>query len=71
MFGLRSKETPIFHDNSVAATKITLLSETECKIEMIINPIPKKSKHLTKIKKELGDALPTNRDYRTLNRMQI
>jgi len=32
MFGLRSKETPIVHDKSVAATKITQVSETECKV---------------------------------------
>jgi len=32
IFGLRNKETPIVHDNSVAATKITQVSETECKV---------------------------------------
>ncbi|GMI60322.1 hypothetical protein ScalyP_jg10124 [Parmales sp. scaly parma] len=50
MFGLRSKETPIVHDKSVAATKITQVSETECKIEMIFDPIPikrKQTKHQT------------------------
>ena len=32
LFGLRSKETPIVHDKSVAATKITHVSEIECKV---------------------------------------
>jgi len=32
MFGLRSKEIPIVQDKSVAATKITQVSETECKV---------------------------------------
>ena len=32
IFGLRNKEAPIVHDNSVAATKITQVSETECKV---------------------------------------
>jgi len=31
-FGLRSKEIPIVQDKSVAATKITQVSETECKV---------------------------------------
>ncbi|GMI60394.1 hypothetical protein ScalyP_jg4210, partial [Parmales sp. scaly parma] len=74
-------------DKSVAATKITQVSETECKIEMIFEPIPKKRKYrersfskptviegsgeaIENISK-LADALPTNRDYRTLNRMQM
>jgi len=90
-FGLRRKEIPTVYDESVAATKITQVSETECKIEMIFDPILKKRKSKnsigmyqdigvhhssagsvqTKTKKELVDALPTNRDYRTLNRMQM
>ena len=32
MIGLRSKEIPIIQDKSVAATKITQVSETECKV---------------------------------------
>ncbi|GMI60234.1 hypothetical protein ScalyP_jg3684 [Parmales sp. scaly parma] len=32
-------------DESVAATNITQVSETECKIEMIFDPIPMKRKH--------------------------
>ena len=32
MFGLRRREIPIVHDKSVAATKITQVSETECKV---------------------------------------
>jgi len=32
MFGLRSKEIPTVYDESVAATKITQVSETECKV---------------------------------------
>jgi len=32
MFGLRSKEIPALQDKSVAATKITQVSETECKV---------------------------------------
>jgi len=32
MFGLRSKEIPVVYDMSVAATKITQVSETECKV---------------------------------------
>ncbi|GMI56070.1 hypothetical protein ScalyP_jg761 [Parmales sp. scaly parma] len=35
-------------DKSVAATKITQVSETECKIEMIFDPIPKKNKYRTR-----------------------
>jgi len=31
-FGLRSKKIPIVHDKSVAATKITQVSEIECKV---------------------------------------
>ncbi|GMI55606.1 hypothetical protein ScalyP_jg11884, partial [Parmales sp. scaly parma] len=46
MIGLRSKEIPIIQDKSVAATKITQVSETECKIEMIFDPIPKKRKSM-------------------------
>jgi len=108
LFGQRSQDFPTFQDMSVVATKITQVSETECKvsersdeahnkfrqlhhlrnnqlffrlarsaqIEMVFDPIPKKRNTSagsvqTKTKKELEDALPTNRDYNTLNRMQI
>ena len=32
MFGLRSKEIPTVYDEIVAATKISQVSETECKV---------------------------------------
>ena len=32
MFGLQSKEIPTVYDESVAATKLTQVSETECKV---------------------------------------
>ena len=59
-FWRRGHKLPNVIDRSEAATKITQLSPTETKVEMIIAP------HLL----DRAHALPANRDFRTLDRMQ-